>query len=102
MTVVKTVVADGIRLSISARIYDVCGNIQLLQFVIFCLLSANEVRDDYKFAHVLDKEVTKSFNLVANSVVVFVPERFHTEYEPKRHILDKVSFFSFVLVKKRV
>ncbi|XP_029641000.1 protein disulfide-isomerase A4 isoform X1 [Octopus sinensis] len=51
--------------------------------------AANEVRDDYKFAHVLDKDVTKSYDLVANSIVVFVPERFQTEYEPKKHVLNK-------------
>ncbi|GAB1599379.1 protein disulfide-isomerase A4-like [Argonauta hians] len=51
--------------------------------------AANEVRDDYRFAHVLHEKITKSYGIDKNSIVLFIPERFQTKFEPSKHVLHK-------------
>ncbi|BFZ02538.1 hypothetical protein BsWGS_05577 [Bradybaena similaris] len=49
---------------------------------------SNDIRDDFNFAIVFNKEVRDAYKVQANSVVVFAAERFHTKYEPKWYTLQ--------------
>ena len=53
---------------------------------------ANLGREIFKFGHTLNKDVWKHYKIQKPSVVVFVGERFHTKYEPKRYVIDKEDF----------
>merc|ERR1739848_691569 len=45
----------------------------------------------FKFMHTFDADVAKSFNVPQESVAVYMPEIFWTEYENKTHVLSKKS-----------
>lgn len=53
---------------------------------------ANLGREIFKFGHTLNKDVWNHYDIKKPCVVVFMGERFHTKYEPKRHVLDKGDF----------
>ncbi|XP_077977959.1 protein disulfide-isomerase A4-like [Glandiceps talaboti] len=53
--------------------------------------AGNNLRDDFKFGHTFDKDSMDHYKVKPGSVVVFVPERFHSKYEPKRHVFNKAS-----------
>ncbi|KAK3729051.1 hypothetical protein RRG08_005424 [Elysia crispata] len=49
---------------------------------------ADDYRDDYRFGIVFDETVRKAYKVNPNSVVVFNPERYYTQYEPKWYVLE--------------
>lgn len=51
--------------------------------------AANEMRDEYHFVHVTDSDIGRVYNVDMNSIVVFMPERFQSNFEPKKHVLKK-------------
>jgi len=55
------------------------------------VVAANEMRNTFKFMHTFDADVAKSFNVPQESVAVYMPEIFWTEYENKTHVLSKKS-----------
>ena len=55
------------------------------------IVAANEMRNTFKFMHTFDADVAKSFNVPQESVAVYMPEIFWTEYENKTHVLSKKS-----------
>ena len=55
------------------------------------VVAANEMRGTFKFMHTFDPEVAKSFDVPQESVVVYIPEVFWTEYENKTYTLNKKS-----------
>ena len=57
--------------------------------------AANDMREQYKFGHTIDKDIANHYKVNAGSVVVFNAERFYTKHEPKWHILElKVGLLS--------
>ena len=55
------------------------------------VVAANEMRGTFKFMHSFDPEVAKAFDVPQESVVVYMPEIFWTQYENKTHVLTKKS-----------
>ncbi|XP_071500821.1 protein disulfide-isomerase A4-like [Diadema antillarum] len=55
------------------------------------LNAGNSLRDEYRFAHVFSEEARESYKVNAPSVVVFLPERFRSKYEPWRHVFSKAD-----------
>merc|ERR1739844_494988 len=55
------------------------------------IVAANEMRNTFKFMHTFDADVAKSYNVPQESVAVYMPEIFWTEYENKTHVLSKKS-----------
>merc|ERR1712141_440265 len=55
------------------------------------IVAANEMRNTFKFLHTFDPEVANSFKIPQESVAVFMPEIFYSEYENKTHVLSKKS-----------
>jgi len=55
------------------------------------IVAANEMRGSYRFLHTFDEGIAKSFNIPPDSVVVYQPEIYWTEYENKTHVLTKKS-----------
>ena len=55
------------------------------------VVAANEMRGSYKFLHTFDEDIAKSFNIPGDSVVVYQPEIYWSEYENKTHSLSKKS-----------
>nr|XP_054767100.1 protein disulfide-isomerase A4-like [Lytechinus pictus] len=53
--------------------------------------AGNGLRDDYRFAHVFDQESRDSYKVHAPSVVVFLPERFRSKYEPWRQVFSQAD-----------
>ena len=64
-------------------LYNVC---------ILCFFTGNSLRDEYRFAHTFDAKARDLYKVNTPSIVIFAPERFHSKYEPKRHVLSKVGF----------
>ncbi|XP_060073857.1 protein disulfide-isomerase A4-like [Ylistrum balloti] len=48
--------------------------------------AANDLREDFTFGHSVSKDVREEYKVNPKSVVVFIPARFYTKYEPKWHI----------------
>ena len=63
--------------------------------IFFHTLLADELRrENYKFAVCYDAAAMKNYNVQPGSVVVFMPERFWTKYEPTLYIMQlTVSVF---------
>jgi len=55
------------------------------------IVAANGMRGSFKFMHSFDPDVAKSFDVAQESIVVYVPEIFWTQYENKTHVLTKKS-----------
>merc|ERR1711899_309575 len=55
------------------------------------VVAANEMRGTFKFMHSFDPDVAKSFAVPQESIVVYMPEIFWTQYENKTHVLTKKS-----------
>ena len=55
------------------------------------IVAANEMRGSYRFLHTFDEGVAKSFNIPPDSVVVYQPEIYWSEYENKTHTMTKKS-----------
>jgi len=55
------------------------------------IVAANEMRNTFKFLHTFDPEVANSFKIPQESVAVFMPEIFYSEYENKTQVLSKKS-----------
>jgi len=55
------------------------------------VVAANEMRGTFKFMHSFDADVAKSFDVAQESIVVYMPEIFWTQYENKTHTLTKKS-----------
>jgi len=55
------------------------------------IVAANEMRGSYRFLHTFDEDIAKSFNMPADSVVVYQPEIYWSESENKTHSLSKKS-----------
>lgn len=55
------------------------------------IVAANEMRGTFKFMHTFDEEIAKSFNVPQETVAVFQPEIFWSEYENKTYTLSKKS-----------
>lgn len=55
------------------------------------VVAANEMRGTFKFMHSFDADVAKSFDVAQESIVVYMPEIFWTQYENKTHSLTKKS-----------
>ena len=55
------------------------------------IVAANEMRNTFKFLHTFDADVAKRFDIPQESVAVFMPEVFWSEYENKTHVLTKKS-----------
>lgn len=53
------------------------------------VVAANEMRGTFKFMHSFDPDVAKAFDVPQESVVVYMPEIFWTQYENKTHVLTK-------------
>ncbi|XP_071957938.1 protein disulfide-isomerase A4-like [Antedon mediterranea] len=51
----------------------------------------NSLRDDYRFAHTFDATVISHYKAKTESIVVFVPERFQSKYEPKRYVFTQAD-----------
>ncbi|MEE6514448.1 hypothetical protein FKM82_022596, partial [Ascaphus truei] len=50
--------------------------------------AANNLREDYKFHHTFSSEIVNFLKVSPRQLVVMQPEKFHSKYEPKKHILD--------------
>ena len=55
------------------------------------IVAANEMRGTFKFMHTFDEEIAKSFKVPQETVAVYMPEIFWTEYENKTYTLTKKS-----------
>jgi len=55
------------------------------------IVAANEMRGTFKFMHTFDADVAKSFDVPQETIVVYMPEIFWTEYENKTYTLTKKS-----------
>ena len=62
----------------------------LLNLTSFLYVLANEMRDEHHFLHVTDPEIARVYKVDVNSIAVFIPERFQSQFEPKKHVLKKV------------
>ncbi|KAH3795949.1 probable protein disulfide-isomerase A4 [Dreissena polymorpha] len=62
---------------------------------------ANEKRDDLTFGYTLLSEARDLYRVNPGSVVMFTPEKFHTKFEPKYHVLktadsDQAAMLKFI------
>ena len=48
------------------------------------------MREDYGMGHTFDHKLMDNYKVNPNSIVLFIPERFQSKYEPKRYVLNKV------------
>ncbi|XP_022080080.1 protein disulfide-isomerase A4-like [Acanthaster planci] len=55
------------------------------------LEAGNDLREDYRFGHTFDHQLMNQYKVNPNSIVIFMPERFQSKYEPKRHVFDKAD-----------
>jgi len=55
------------------------------------IVAANEMRGSYRFLHTFDEEIAKSFSIEKESVVVYQPEIYWSQYENKTFVLSKKS-----------
>lgn len=55
------------------------------------IVAANEMRGTFKFMHTFDPEIATSFKIPQETVAVFMPEIFWTDYENKTYTLTKKS-----------
>jgi protein disulfide-isomerase A4 len=55
------------------------------------IVAANEMRGTFRFLHTFSEDIAKSFQIPRESIVVFQPEIFWSEFENKTHILNKKS-----------
>jgi len=55
------------------------------------VVAANEMRGSYRFMHTFDEEIAKSFNVPADTVAIYQPEIYWTEFENKTYTLSKKS-----------
>lgn len=55
------------------------------------VVAANEMRGTFKFMHTFEEDVAKSFKIPQETVAVFQPEVFWSEYENKTYTLTKKS-----------
>jgi len=55
------------------------------------VVAANEMRGSYRFMHTFDQEIAKSFNVPADTVAIYQPEIYWTEFENKTYTLSKKS-----------
>ncbi|XP_038077413.1 protein disulfide-isomerase A4-like [Patiria miniata] len=55
------------------------------------LEAGNDLREDYRFGHTFDHQLMANYKVNPNSIVIFMPERFQSKYEPKRHVFDKAG-----------
>lgn len=51
-------------------------------------LSANNLREDYKFHHTFSTEVAKFLKVSQGKLVLMQPEKFQSKYEPRVHLMD--------------
>ena len=55
------------------------------------VVAANEMRGSYRFLHTFDTNIAEHFKMSPDSVTVFQPEIFHSEFENKTYTLSKKS-----------
>merc|ERR1711915_70376 len=55
------------------------------------VMGANEMRGSYRFMHTFDEEIAKSFNVPPDTVAIYQPEIYWTEFENKTYTLSKKS-----------
>jgi len=55
------------------------------------VVAANEMRGSYRFMHTFDEEIAKSFNVPPDTVAIYQPEIYWTEFENKTYTLSKKS-----------
>jgi len=55
------------------------------------IVAANEMRGSYRFLHTFDEEIAKSFNVPGDTVTVYQPEIYYSEFENKTFSLSKKS-----------
>ncbi|XP_033639191.1 protein disulfide-isomerase A4-like [Asterias rubens] len=53
------------------------------------LNAGNDLREDYSFGHTFDHQLMNKYKVNPNSIVLFIPERFQSKFEPKKHVLTK-------------
>jgi hypothetical protein len=51
-------------------------------------LSANNLREDYKFHHTFSPEIAKFLKVSLGKLVLTHPEKFQSKYEPRFHVMD--------------
>lgn len=57
-------------------------------FNCFVNLSANNLREDYKFHHTFSTEIAKFLKVSLGKLVVMQPEKFQSKYEPRSRVMD--------------
>ncbi|CAI5776210.1 protein disulfide-isomerase A4 [Podarcis lilfordi] len=50
--------------------------------------AANNLREEFKFHHTFSNEISTFLKVDPGKLVVMQPEKFHSKYEPKMHVLD--------------
>lgn len=54
----------------------------------FVNLSANSLREDYKFHHTFSTEIAKFLKVSTGKLVLMQPEKFQSKYEPRSNVMD--------------
>nr|XP_028587975.1 protein disulfide-isomerase A4 isoform X1 [Podarcis muralis] len=50
--------------------------------------AANNLREEFKFHHTFSNDISTFLKVDPGKLVVMQPEKFHSKYEPKMHVLD--------------
>lgn len=61
--------------------------------------AANDLRDEHHFIHTTDPDIARVYKVDINSIAVFIPERFQTQFEPKMHVLKKATITRDDIIK---
>ena len=49
------------------------------------------MREEFSFGHTFDPAISDAYKTNPGTVLVFMPERYYTKFEPKWHIMKLVS-----------
>ncbi|XP_020666772.2 protein disulfide-isomerase A4 isoform X1 [Pogona vitticeps] len=64
--------------------------------------AANNLREEYRFYHTFSNEISSFLKVESGKVVVMQPEKYHSKYESKMHVLDITASTDVGKVKDHV